>query len=58
MAQELGSLLLVGDIDAGEGEERVDKDDVGLMLADEVAEGRGEGRARADGVAVDGEAVA
>jgi len=58
MAQELGGLLLIGDVDAGEGEGRVDEDDVGLMGDDKVAEGLREGRARADGVAVDGEVVA
>jgi hypothetical protein len=45
MAQELGRLLLIGDVDAREGQERVDEDDVGLMLDDEVTQGGGEGRA-------------
>jgi hypothetical protein len=40
MAQELGGLLLIGDVDAREGQERVDEDDVGLVLDDEVTQGR------------------
>ena len=34
MAQELGRLLLVGDVDAGEGEQRVDEHDVCPVFAD------------------------
>ena len=57
MAQEPGGLLLVGDVDACEGQERVDEDDVGLMFADEGSQGFGEGGPGADGVAEDGHAL-
>jgi len=58
VAQELGRLLLIGDVDACEGEQRVDEDDVGLLVDDELTEGGGEGRAGADCVAEDGEVFA
>ena len=55
MAQELGGLFLVGYVDAGEGEQRVDEDDVGALVDDELTEGGGKGGAGGDGVAEDGE---